>query len=238
MMVSIIIVNYHVQEELLECLTSIVSSKSKKTYEIIVVDNDEEKSIHADLKKKFPKVIYVSNENKGFGQASNVGSRHAKGEYLFFLNPDTEVLPHAIDNLVSFFEKKKDAGVISPLLLDKNKKTYQQGALELTPLRGVFALSFINKLFPNNPVSNKYFLKDWNKKQTREVEVVPGTAFMMKKSLFEKLGKFDEKFFLYFEEFDLCKRVKKLGLKLFIYPEAKVIHHWGVSTKKKFSSKD
>ena len=230
-MISLIVVNYHVKKELFACISSVIASKSKIAYEIIVVDNDEVKSIKKDLKKKYPQVTYVPNENKGFGQGNNVGSKSAKGDYLFFLNPDTEIFPHALDNLLSSLKQDKKRGVVAPLLLDKDKKPYQQGTRELTPTTGIVALSLINKIFPNNSLSKKYFLNEWDRKSIKEVDVVPGTAFMMKRSLFEELGGFDEKFFLYFEEFDLCRRVKELGLTLFIIPNAKVFHHWGASTK-------
>src|SRR4051794_6452304 len=112
-MVSIIIVNYHVKKELFACLQSIVTSKTKTPHEIIVVDNDDKKTIKAELQQKFPKVVYIANENNGFGQANNVGAARAKGKDLFFLNPDTEVFPAAVDNLVSFLEKHKDAGIVA-----------------------------------------------------------------------------------------------------------------------------
>ncbi len=229
-MVSIIIVNYNVKKELFECLESIISSRPKAPYEIVVVDNDEEKTIQNELYKKFSKAIYIPNANKGFGQGNNVGAKRAKGEYLFFLNPDTKVVPLAIDELVSFLKNNTKAGIVAPLLHDLQGEAYQQGAMELTPKSAIISLSFINKLFPNNPISKKYFLADWNKKDIREVDIVPGTAFMIRKNIFEEVGGFDENFFLYFEEFDLCRRVKKLGLKIFINPEAKIMHYWGLST--------
>lgn len=203
----------------------------KTKYEIIVIDNDEEKTIQNELQKKFPKIIYVPNENKGFGQANNVGSRQAKGDYLFFLNPDTKIFPDTIDSLVSFLEKNKKTGIVAPLLHNMQGLAYQQGSQQLTPFKAIICLSFINKLLPDNPVAKKYFLKDWDKKTLKQVDVIPGTAFMIKKNLFQKINGFDEKFFLYFEEFDLCKRVKALDRKIFIYPQAKVFHSWGSSTK-------
>lgn len=233
-MVSIIIVNYHVRKELFACIESVTNSKPKAAYEIIIVDNDEEKSIQKELQKKFPKVIYVPNENKGFGQGNNVAAKYAKGEYLFFLNPDTKIFPDTIDRLAAFLRKNKKSAVAAPLLYDKNNDPYQlQGVKELTPFRALVVFSFINKLFPKNKVYTDYYLQEWDKKTTKKVDVVPGTAFMVRKSIFDEIGGFDEKFFLYFEEFDLCKRVKALGWKIFILPSAKVYHAWGSSTKQR-----
>jgi GT2 family glycosyltransferase len=100
--VSVIIVNYKVRDLLFKSIESIYKSRPLTTFEIIVVDNDERKNIKNILKRKFPKVIYVPNQNKGFGQANNSGVKQAKGKYLFFLNPDTEIYKGAIDSLLYY----------------------------------------------------------------------------------------------------------------------------------------
>lgn len=230
--VSIIIVNYYTKIELFACIKSIILSAPKSSYEIVVVDNDEQKTIKEDLKKNYPKVIYVPNENKGFGEGSNKGATYAKGKYLFFLNPDTVLLNNTIDILLNYLKNKDNSSVVAPLLFDERKKPYPlQGIRKLTPLRAIFSLTFINKLFPRNKIAKEYWNIDWNKKETKEVDSVPGTAFMISKQLFKKIGGFDEKFFLFFEEFDLCRRVQEFGFKLYIIPQAKVMHIWGISTK-------
>lgn len=237
-MISIIIVNYHVDKELFLCLQSIYNSKPKVPVEIIVVDNNETKTIYSELKKKFPKVIYVKNDNKGFGQGNNVGAQHAKGEYLFFLNPDTKIEEGSVDILSNYLNTHKKVGIVAPILKNISGKLVDlQGARELTPIHAIFGFSFISKLFPKNFIANKYWYKDeWNKKIIKEVESIPGTAFVIRKNIYEKIGGFDEKFFLYFEEHDICKRVIKLGWKVVMHPEATVKHVLGASTRK--SNKD
>ncbi len=229
---SIIIVHYKVEKEILACLESITKSKPKIPYEIIIVDNDETDELKRIIKRKFPLIRYIkSPHNVGFGAANNIGAKAAKGEYLFFLNPDTEIYKNTLETLIHFFKKKKDTAVVAPLLHGLDGKPYPQGARELTPARAFVVLSFLNKYFPNNPISRKYFLKEWDMKNIQEADVSPGTAMMMQKKLFEDVGGFDEKFFLYFEEFDLCKRVRAMGGKIFILPTAKATHAWGMSTK-------
>lgn len=232
-MISIILVHYHVKKELLSCIASIYASKPKSSIEIIVVDNDEKKTIEKDLKKQFPKVRYVKNDNKGFGQGNNVGSQYAKGEYLFFLNPDTLVSKNTIDALVSYLDKHKKVGIAAPILHDvQGEVVALQGARELTPLRAIFSFSFLNKLFPGNPIKKQYwYLDEWNKKSVKEVESIPGTAFVIRRELYKTVQGFDEKFFLYFEEQDLCKRITKLGWKIVMHPQANVSHSLGASTK-------
>lgn len=232
--VSIIIVHYKVPEQLIACIRSIYEQKTHYSYEIIVVDNDEKPFIEKELLQNFPKIIYIKNEkNNGYSGGNNLGETYAKGEFLFFLNPDTLFETNVVDILVPFLEKNKKTGIAAPLLLDEDKNPYAlQGAKELTPKRAIFALSFLQKLFPQNGIANEYWLKTWNKKEVKAVDVVPGTAFMIRKALFEKIGKFDEHYFLYFEEHDLCNRVKEDGSEIYMVPDAKIVHVWGESTKK------
>ncbi len=231
--ISIIIVNYHVKKELFECLESINTSKAKIPYEIIVVDNDEHKTLYVELHKKFPKVIYIRNENKGFGQGCNVGAKSALGEYLFFLNPDTLLKNNCIDVLSSYLKNHKQVGIVAPVLFDAENKAFVAQGLEfLTPVKGIVALSFINTFFPNNRISRNYWNLDWNKKSPKNVGQVPGTAFMIRQDVFEKIQGFDERFFLFFEENDLCKRVSDNGFAIVMHPEAGIYHAWGRSTEK------
>lgn len=233
--VSIIIVNYKVEDELIACISSILKSKPKVSFEIIVVDNNEEEgNFRAKLEEKFNQVRYIkSQRNLGYSGGNNLGAKYAFGNYLFFLNPDTTIFPDAVDSLFEFFKNKENAGIVAPLLFKTDKDVYSsQGSRELGLLQGIVVLSFLNKLFPDNPISKKYSLYDWDKKNIKEVDVVPGTAFMIRRSLFNKIKGFDEHFFLFFEEFDLCKRVKKLGYSIFILPRAKIKHIWGASTSK------
>lgn len=232
--VSIVIVQYKVKKILLSCIQSIIIQTKNINYEIIVVDNDEIKNLKVDLYKKFPEVVYIPNENKGFGQGNNVGASVAKGEYLFFLNPDTRLINNAVFELLQFLKKDKKIGIVAPILTHENKSTFElQGLSTLTPIRGVMALSFINKLFPTNRISKRYWLSGWDKSKKKMVDVVPGTAFMISKKLYEQVRGFDENFFLYFEEFDLCKRIVDLGYKIFIIPNGKVEHLWGKSTSQR-----
>ncbi len=230
---SIIIVNYKVKEKLLKCVKSIYDSKSKTQFEIIVVNNSDEEGINDSLRKYFPKTIYVKSEkNLGYGGGNNLGATYAKGEYLYILNPDTLVFKDTIDELINFIIKDKTVGIAAPMLIDENNNPFTlQGTSELTPLKGIICLSFLEKMFPKNPISKRYWLKDWNHEKLKEVDVCPGTAFMLSKQLFNKIGGFDEKFFLYFEEDDISKRVRELGLKIYILTKSKIFHEVGASTK-------
>lgn len=231
--VSIIIVHYRAKKELFDCINSIYASKPKISYEIIVVDNDEQKIIKKELLKKFPFIDYVESKgNIGFGAGNNLGASYASGQLLFFVNPDTLIFPETLDRLVNFILKNKQIGIVAPLVVDIKKKPYRlQGSLQLTPLEGVVVLSFINKYFPDNPIARRYMLASWNKKDAEEVDVIAGCAFVILKNVFEEIRGFDERFFLFFEEADLCRRVKNLGYKIWINPRAKIVHLGAKSTR-------
>lgn len=233
-MVSIMVVNYKVDKELLNCLSSIIDSKPNISYEIIVIDNGDSDNLKYILKKKFPKVLYIkSSSNVGYGGGNNLGAQHARGEYLFFLNPDTKILDGALDNSYNFFIKNNNVGIVSPVFLDNNLKPFKsQGSKELTPWNILFSQSILRRIFKNKNIYNKDALIGWDVKSPIEVDTVPGAALMIDSNLFKKIGGFDEKLFLYFEENDISKRVSNLGYKLFIVPSAKIIHLIGKSTGK------
>lgn len=231
--ISIIIVHYNVKKELFECIQSIYDSNPKVSYEILVVDHDEEKVIEKELSKKFPEVVYIKNKNVGWGGGVNAGFTYACGEYIYFLNPDTIIVDDAIDKLYSFITKNQRVGIASSMLLDTNRKSYElQGTRFLNPFNAIIVFSFLNKFFPWNPVSKSFWLREWDKKEAKIVEIAPLSAALVPKHVFEKVGGFDEKFFLYFEEYDFGRKIAKLGYTSFIVPQSKVVHIWEVSTKK------
>lgn len=229
---SIIIVFFKELNLLKKNLDSIRNQEGKGGFEVIVIDNSNKKEAQNLLKKDFKWVKYIkSTRNLGYAAGNNLGAKYASGEYLFILNPDTELQTGVLERLTSFLDKNKKVGIVSPTLLNKRGElVIQTGIKTLTPTLGIFVLSFLNKLLLNNPISRSY----WSFKRPNkpyEVEVVPGSAFLVRKQVFEKLGGFDEGFFLYFEEHDFCKRVNEAGWKIFVLPSVKVIHYWRPAEK-------
>lgn len=229
---SIIIVAYKAQKELEACLTSIYRNKPNVSFEVIVVDNNKY-SIQRKL-KKYPKIKYIKSEsNIGYSAANNLGFVNSLGTYILILNPDTLIRPDSVSKLYLYLQKRPEIAIVSPALVNENDDIYVQiGSGKLDQYVGVISLSFINKIWKNNPISKKYFLREADHSIPLSVEVVPGSALMIKRDVFEKVGGFDEKFFLYFEESDLCKRVREAGYEIWIVPEAKVYHGWEKSTTK------
>ncbi len=228
--ISVIIVNYKVKKYLFNCIDSLNKS-TYKNIEIIVVDNDETRKLEKDLIKKFPKIKYLKPlTNIGYGKGNNLGAVSAVGEYLFFINPDTEVNAKVIEKLVKFFTKNKKAGIVAPLLNDSDGNIYDlQGSRRYTPKSALITGTILKKI--NKKSFAKFWYQEWDKILVKEVDVVPGTAFMIKREFFEKIKGFDEDFFLFFEENQICKKVQEAGYKNYMLPDARVKHYWGESTK-------
>jgi GT2 family glycosyltransferase len=220
--ISIIIV-YYSADDIFTCIEAIRKSKPKTSYEIIVIDNSVSGS--SRLKKVSGITYKKAPKNGGYGYGNNLGVQIAKGDYFFILNPDTFVTENTIDVLHTFLEKNRNAAIVGPNLLHEDGTRYDlMGSRDLTPLSGLVGHSFLNKLFPKNHVSKRYYLLDVSQTKLREVSSVPGCAFLIRSDVFRLAGGFDETIFLYYEEADLGKRVKELGYRLYITPEADVIH--------------
>jgi GT2 family glycosyltransferase len=231
--VSIIYVYYNTPKEIVASLKSLPASVKNLSYEVIVIDNLSPTPLPKEV-STFPHVKAIINkENRGYGGALNQGSKVAKGKYLLLLNPDTVFLKDSVSLMVEKMEKDTSVGILGPQLLDENQKVSITGnGMPFLP-DALFAFSFLNKFFPNNPFSKRYYLTEIDRIHEKEFPVICGACMLIKKSLFEKIGCFDEQFFMYFEESDLCYRVKKAGYRVLYYPKAKMIHLGGKSSDNK-----
>lgn len=237
--ISVILVTYKEDKELLLCLVSLLKSqqrdKRSQHYpaEIIVVDNNVQGRIKKVLAKKFPEVRYInSGADIGYGAGNNLGAQQANGKYLFFVNPDTKIEPGAITLLAQFLENNPSVGIVAPTLYDMQGNRYpDQGSQELTPLTAIASHSIFHRIWSDNPISRTYWLGDRDINKPQQLAVVPGTAFMILRALFEEVKGFDERFFLYFEESDLCRRVRQRDWEVWQIPNSRLRHIWHAATQ-------
>jgi GT2 family glycosyltransferase len=203
--------------------------------EIFVVDNHSEDDSCAMVRQKFPSVMLIENKkNVGFGKANNQAVALAKGEYILFLNPDTVLPEDFFAKTIAYMDAHPEAGGIGPRLID-GKGQFAPDAKKSFPSLSValFKATGINRLFPRSPYFNKYYAVHIGERQTAEVEALSGCCMMMRRTAIEKAGgAFDEDYFMYFEDGDLCYRIRKVGYTNIYYPETTVIHYKGESTKK------
>lgn len=235
MKVSVIIVNYNVKYFLEVCLHSIFRALDGIASEVFVVDNNSYDGSAEFVAQKFPSVKLICNEdNKGFGVANNQAVAVAEGEYILFLNPDTVLPEDFFRKTIAYMDAHPEAGGIGPRLID-GKGTFAPDAKKSFPSLSValFKGTGINKLFPRSPYFNKYYAVHIGEHETAQVDALSGCCMMMRKTAMDKAGgAFDEDYFMYFEDGDLCYRIRQAGYVNIYYPEVTVIHYKGESTKK------
>lgn len=231
--VSIIFVNYNSKEQLSAAIATVRRAVRNISYEIIAVDNASLKKIPSRLHRNLKVRIIENAENVGYGRALNIGSRHATGKYLLLSNPDILFFAGSIYEMVKRMERDSNIGILGPQMRNKRGKILP--TISGKPLLPdvLFAFSYLNKLLPNNVFSKRYWLPDRNRDEEHVVDTISGACMLIRKILFKKLKGFDERFYLYFEEADLCLRVQKAGKKVLYYPKAKITHIVGASTSDK-----
>ena len=234
MKLSIIIVNYNVEYFLEQCLLSVRKAMIGVDGEVIVVDNDSVDGSCPMVKKKFAEVTLIENkDNKGFSSANNQGIKISKGEYVLLLNPDTVVEDDTFTKIVDFMDAHADAGALGVRMVDGSGKFLPESKRGLpTPTTAFYKMSGISSLFPRSKRFSKYHLGFLDENETHKVEILAGAFMLLRKSVLDEIGLLDEDFFMYGEDIDLSYRVIKAGYNNYYFPETRIIHYKGESTKK------
>lgn len=230
--VSIIIVSWNVKDELLACLKSIQNCLKGFSPEVIVVDNGSSDCTSETIKKQCPWVRLIENEAKdniGFAKANNQGIKISHGDFLLFLNPDTLIYPTTLENLMRLANNYPDAGFVGPKILNPDH-THQPSIRSFPTLASQLLIYLkLHRLFPDLKIVRSYFQLDFDPSFEQTVEQIMGACFMTKRSVLDKIGLFDESFYLWFEEVDLQKRAQAAGFKNYFTPNAQIIHEKGKS---------
>ncbi len=228
---SIVILNWNTRADLEQCLRSLFGHRWESEVEVIVVDNASEDDSVGMVRSLFPEAKVLANErNLGFGAGNNRGMALASGRYVMFLNSDTVVTEGAIDALVRYADSRPDAAVFGPKLLNTDG-SLQYSCRSFPNLgTGFFRNTPLGRLFPRNRFNEDYLLTGWDHADPRDVGWVSGSALMIRREIALKLNGFDEGFFMYCEDVDLCYRARELGMKTAYYPGAVIYHHIGRSS--------
>ena len=234
MHLSVIIVNYNVKYFLEQCLYSVENALLNIDAQIIVIDNNSNDGSKEFFTNKFPKVNFVwSSENFGFSKANNLGLAQAKGKYILFLNPDTLVAEDCFEKCISFFETHKNVGALGIRMIDgsgKFLKESKRGFPSLFP--SLFKLFALTSLFPTSKIFARYYLGNLSENENHAVDVLSGAFMFIEKKVLDKIGGFDEDFFMYGEDIDLSYRIQNAGFRNYYFSESTIIHFKGESTKK------
>lgn len=228
---TIIIVSWKVRELLKNCLTSIYKETRNINFEIIVVDNGSVDDTVEMVIGDFPKVQIISNlNNLGFARGNNQGIKQARGRYVLLLNPDTVIIDGALDKIVNFMDEHASAGIAGCRLLNADK-TPQLSVRRFPGFFDHFAMMFkLHHLFR----LKHYLMTGFDYAREREVDQVMGAFFLIRRSVIEKIGLLDERYYIWFEEVDYCLRAKNAGFKVFYTPAAQIIHLGGKSFAQNF----
>ena len=229
---SIILVNYNSYDLTKETIHSIENHSSDVNYEIIVVDNDSKDNSGKSLSEKFPQYKFILNdENLGFAAANNQGVNAARGRYILILNNDILFKENSLKILLNYLSKVNGKVMVAPRLLNPDgsiqPSTYRFQSLCLS----FTTYFFFYKLFPKSKYFNRYYMINNGISNIREVETITGAFILMSKKDYVELGGFDEDYFFYGEDNDLCKRFRECGGKIIYHPSTEVIHLKGGTEK-------
>ena len=227
---SIVVISYNTREMTLECLAS-VFAETRLPFELIVVDNASTDGSAEAIAKEFPQVVLQAETiNHGFARAHNVALKMAKAPWLLLLNPDTIVLDGAIDRLFAHAQATPEAGIWGGRTLFGDRSLNPASCWGRPTLFSLISrLFFLSNLFPSSELLNAEEIGRWPRDTAREVDIVQGSFFLIRRADWDKLGGFDPAFTMYGEEADLCLRAKGAGFRPRITPEATIIHHGGAS---------
>lgn len=227
--VSVVIVSHESRELLARCLAALAADADRlATAETIVVDQASHDGTAAWLAAEHPDVRVVAlSENVGFGAGNNRGAAIARGRWLLLLNSDAFVRPGAIDELVRFGEAHPAAGAVGPKLLWPDGRLQRSCRRFPTVFRLATEYLYLRKLAPRSRVLNGFYCGEFPHDAARRVDWLTGACVLVRRDLYERLGGFDEDFFLYSEEVDLMARASQLGAETWFDPAAEVVHLWG-----------
>jgi len=238
---SIIVNHYRTPEILKICLRSIKKNLKDADFgwEIIVTDSATIEKTEEMMEEEFSDIVFIpARENIGFGKSINIAIEKARGEYFFIANADIIINEEkAIEKILDYIEKNEDVGMVGPRLLNVNDTVQQSCFRFYTPLTVICRRTFLGKTFWGKKVLDNFLMADVfeGEKITEPIPVdwLMGSAMMVRKSDLKKVGVFDEKFFMYFEDVDWARRFWENGLKVVYFPEAKMYHYHFQSSKKK-----
>lgn len=226
MKLSLIILNYESAGLVRECIRGIHAARLALSYEIIVVDNNSGDGVGAMLARSFPGVRFIGSPvNGGCAAGNNLGLLAAQGAYALILNPDIAVLPGAIETLVTFLDAHPDAALVAPQLVNPDGTTQLSCFRFPDPLIPILRRTPLGNLPGARRRLRAYLLTSWDHTDTRTVDWVLGACMLVRMEAVERVGLMDERFFLYFEDVDWCRRFWAAGYKIYYHPASRMVHY-------------
>ncbi len=231
---SVLIVTYQSEEFIAKCIESIAKHLSGIQHEVFVLDNASSDRTVIAARSSSNHVKVISNpRNQGFSHALNLGLREARGEYILWLNPDSELLDSGLGEIMNYLDRNPRVGIAGPKIQNPDGSIQYSCRSFPNHLTAFFnRYSLFTKLFPQNRLSKKYLHTDWDRSIVHDVDWVSGACLLMRRVLLEDVGYMDERFFMYSEDVDYCLRARNLGWDIQYHPGAVILHHIGGSSRK------
>lgn len=231
---SILLVNYRVPRFLEQCLLSVRRASKGLSVEVIVVDNDSGDGSIEWLAPRFPDVRFIqSDQNLGFARASNWAYRESKGDYVLFLNPDTLLSEDCLHGSIRMLESNPSAGALGIKMIDGGGRFLRESKRAFPdPATAFYKIIGLSSLFPHSPRFARYHLGHLSPDSNHSIDVVSGAYFMVRRSVLDVVGLFDEDFFMYGEDIDLSYRIQRAGFVNLYYSGSTLLHFKGESTQK------
>ena len=239
MILSVVIVSYNVKYFLEQCLSSLKKAVEGISLpgggaEVFIIDNASSDGSPDFLEPLFPDFHFIRNkENSGFAKANNQVIPLCNGDFILFLNPDTILAEDSLDICISFFRDHVDAGAVGVRMIDGAGRYLRESKRGFPyPAASFFKMTGLTRLFPQSKTFSSYYMGHLDEDHTLAVDVLSGAFMMIKKTVLNQTGGFDEQFFMYAEDIDLSYRINKAGFKNYYLPATTVIHFKGESTQK------
>ncbi|MEO6820503.1 MAG: glycosyltransferase family 2 protein [Ginsengibacter sp.] len=223
-MVDIVIVNWNSGHYLLKCIQSILENKNEKVVnKVIIIDNDSTDDSLSKINSINKILIKRNQENVGFSKACNQGFKLCNAPFVLLLNPDAGLMDNTLQDCISFMESNRQVDILGCQLLDDNGKVAPSCARFPSPISFFYEAIGLSKIAPSifRPAT---VMTDWDHKESKKVDQVMGAFMFMRRSIFDKLGYFDERFFVYFEELDFSKRLSEINGISFFNVNIKAFH--------------
>lgn len=232
--ISVIIVNYNVEFFLEQCLNSVRKAMEGINGQVFVVDNNSIDGSVEMVRTKFPEYSLIDNkENLGFSKANNQAIRLSDAKYILLLNPDTVVEEDTFSKVIEFMDAHDDAGGLGVRMVDGKGIFLPESKRGLpTPAVAFYKIFGLSRIFPKSKRFGTYHLGYLSEFETNEIDILSGAFMLMRSEVLDKIGVLDEAFFMYGEDIDLSYRIRKGGYKNYYFPETRIIHYKGESTKK------
>ncbi|OGY46543.1 MAG: hypothetical protein A3A24_00495 [Candidatus Buchananbacteria bacterium RIFCSPLOWO2_01_FULL_46_12] len=244
---SIVILNYKQTGMVKQCVKGILASQPQLAYEIIVVDNNSGDNCLTEIKKLFapaeelpvttssllvkleapkpPLLTIQAKENGGFAVGNNLGIKQAKGEYVMVINPDIAVVPGVLEKMVAFMQQNPRVGIIGPKLINPDGSVQYSCRRFPSLLVPLYRRTILGNLPFAKRRLNHYLMVDWQHEKNQAVDWLFGACLLIRKSVLDQVGLFDERFFMYFEDLDFCRRVWEADFLVYYFADVEMVHY-------------